>query len=284
MAFRYLIYSTGTAYADTIVRESATDNPGVNEASFYTDFIIPEIQPLYLWRVTGGNTVVPNTDANISVYLQAIAPPIQPEDDATVGYVTGITSQKIDIVTGATGQVPVFTANGNIEDSGTTTENTLRINSGLAKYNADYRGTFDNRTLVDREFVEKSVPFTVSATTSTGDITTTSTTDVLMTGMQFTNVPAGTYLLSQGTTLRHNQSNQTIYTNIYVGGTAVTNSELRWNRGGSQGDIATNHGYSNFLITLATTATVDIRWRTTAGTATSYDNRYLTLLKVNSLR
>lgn len=118
MAFRYLIYSTGTPYADTIVRESATDNPGVNEASFYSDFIIPEIQPLYLWRVTGGNTVVPNTDTNISAYLQAIAPPPQPEDDATIGYVTGLTSQKINIVTGATSQVPVFTIDGNIEDSG----------------------------------------------------------------------------------------------------------------------------------------------------------------------
>ena len=62
MAFRYLIYSTGTTYADTIIRESATDNPGANEASLFSDFIIPEIQPLYLWRVTGSTDVVPNID------------------------------------------------------------------------------------------------------------------------------------------------------------------------------------------------------------------------------
>jgi len=52
MAFRWLIYSTGTTYAETIVRESATDDSGPFEAGFNDDFVIPEIQPLYLWRVT----------------------------------------------------------------------------------------------------------------------------------------------------------------------------------------------------------------------------------------
>jgi len=118
MAFRYLIYSTGTTYAETIVRESATNNPGANEASLFSDFVIPEIQPLYLWRVTGATDVVPNTDANISAYLEATAPPPQPEDDASVGYVTGLTAQKINIVTGATGNVGTFVADGNLEDSG----------------------------------------------------------------------------------------------------------------------------------------------------------------------
>jgi hypothetical protein len=59
MASRYLIYSTGTTYADTIVRESAIDDPAAFQASLLSDFVIPEIQPLYLWRVTGGTTAVP---------------------------------------------------------------------------------------------------------------------------------------------------------------------------------------------------------------------------------
>jgi hypothetical protein len=118
MAYRYLIYSTGTTYATTIVRESATNNPGVNEASLYTDFVIPEIQPLYLWRVTGGVNVVPNTDANISAYEEAIAPPASPDDLVTYGELTGATTTKIDKVLGVSGQVPVFSADGNIEDSG----------------------------------------------------------------------------------------------------------------------------------------------------------------------
>jgi len=118
MAFRWLIYSTGTTYADTILRESATNDSGVNEAGLNSDFVIPEIQPLYLWRVTGGTDVVPNTDANILAYKEATAPPPQPDDDASVAFVTGITSQKIDIVTGATGNVGTFLADGNLEDSG----------------------------------------------------------------------------------------------------------------------------------------------------------------------
>lgn len=121
MAFRYLIYSTGTTFTGTIIRESGTDNPGTNEASFYSDFNIPSIQPLYLWRVTGSTgseDVVPNTDTNIYNYLQSIAPPLSPEDDATVGYVTGLTSNKIDKVTGATNDVPIFKSDGNIESSG----------------------------------------------------------------------------------------------------------------------------------------------------------------------
>ena len=115
---RFLIYSTGTTFAETIVRESATDNPGAFEASLDSDFVIPEIQPLYLWRVTGGTDVVPNTEANITAYLDATALPLQPEDDASVGFVTGITATKIDKVTGATGNVGVFVSDGNLEDSG----------------------------------------------------------------------------------------------------------------------------------------------------------------------
>ena len=121
MAFRFLIYSTGTTFAETIVRESATNNPGANEASYWSDFVIPEIQPVYLWRVTGGTgaeDVVPNTDQNISNYLNDIAPTPEKDDFATVGYVTGITENKIDIVTGATGNIGTFVASGNLEDSG----------------------------------------------------------------------------------------------------------------------------------------------------------------------
>ena len=118
MAYRYLIYRTD--FGNTIVRESPTNTAtGGTEQSFYSDFVIPEIQPLYLWRYPGSGTdAVPNTDDNINDWLNHIASPLQPEDDATVGYVTGLTSQKIDKVTGATGHVGTFTSDGNLEDSG----------------------------------------------------------------------------------------------------------------------------------------------------------------------
>jgi len=121
MAFRYLIYSTGTTFSSTIIRESLTNNPSINEASYYTDFMIPEIQPLYLWRVNNVVTptnVIPNTDANIGLYLDSVALTPTPDDLATIGDLTGETTTKIDKVSGVDGQVPVFTADGNIEDSG----------------------------------------------------------------------------------------------------------------------------------------------------------------------
>ena len=104
MAFRYLIYSTGTTFAETIVRESAVNDPGVNEASLFSDFVIPVIQPLYLWRVTGGTTVVPNTDSNIENYLDATIPP-DPDDPVTLAEFTGytaVTQITIDTISGAT--------------------------------------------------------------------------------------------------------------------------------------------------------------------------------------
>ncbi|MFA5366449.1 MAG: hypothetical protein WC333_00800 [Dehalococcoidia bacterium] len=112
----------------------------------------------------------------------------------------------------------------------------------------------------------------------TGNITTTSTTAVLMTGMQFTNVPAGTYLVSFGTSLSHGTSSVATTTSIYVGGNLVSNSELTFMRGTQA--VTANHGYSNFRITLATAQNVEIRWRTASGTATANTNRYMTLLKV----
>lgn len=123
MAFRYLIYSTGTTYAGTIIRESLLSGTTAGEARYYTDFMIPEIQPLYLWRVNNvvtPTTVIPNSDANIYAYETAIAPPVTPDDLVNYGELTGITSTKIDKVTGATSNIPTFTAGGGLQDSGYT--------------------------------------------------------------------------------------------------------------------------------------------------------------------
>ena len=144
MAFRYLIYSTGTTYADTILRESTSSGTTSGEAFLFSDFVIPEIQPLYLWRVTGGTDVVPNTDSNITNYLNETNPP-SPDDPVTYGVFTGYTAQtqtdldgkvdytifnaytaqtqtdldgKIDIVTGATGNLGEFDSSGNLVDTG----------------------------------------------------------------------------------------------------------------------------------------------------------------------
>ena len=167
MALRYLIYSTGTTYAETIVRESSTNNPGAFEASLYSDFVIPEIQPLYLWRVTGGTTVVPNTDTNISAYLEATAPPPQPQDDASVGFVTGITANKIDTVTGATGNLGTFNASGNLDDAGLT----IAQVTGLTTYTFVESGGTTITQVGNTVTIYSTVP--TGTTVAWGDITGT---------------------------------------------------------------------------------------------------------------
>jgi len=141
MAFRYLIYRTD--FGNTIVRESAIDNPdnGQNEASFYTDFIIPEIQPLYLWRINDAlSDVEPNTDKNINDWMDYTSPPPEPEDDATVGFVTGLTALKIDKVTGATGNVGIFLSDGNLEDSGYSIDDITGATSGDFVTHVEFTG------------------------------------------------------------------------------------------------------------------------------------------------
>lgn len=116
--FRYLIYRTD--FDNTIVRESETNNPGVDEASLFTDFVIPEIQPLYLWRVNGTD-VEPNDDQTVRDWLEEIAPNPTPDDLVTYSQLTGSTAGKMDKVSTAdTGNVPIFDVDGNVEDSGLT--------------------------------------------------------------------------------------------------------------------------------------------------------------------
>jgi len=101
MAYRYLIYRTDITYLGTITRESAINNPSVNEASLYSDFIKPEVQPIYFWRVVG-ITVIPNTDANITAWTANLISLVQNINGAinlgtgTTIY-TGVIQNKINL-------------------------------------------------------------------------------------------------------------------------------------------------------------------------------------------
>ena len=122
--FRSLIYRTD--FGNTIIREEFTATPtlGANEAFIFTDFVIPANQPLYLWRESTGS-VIPNTEQNVNDWLEFSNPP-SGDDEVTYNVFTGYTAttqveidNKIDKVTGATtGNVPTFTADGGLEDSG----------------------------------------------------------------------------------------------------------------------------------------------------------------------
>lgn len=105
-----------------------------------------------------------------------------------------------------------------------------------------------------------------------------------MPNMIFTGVTAGVYFLSFGTPFTHSTASAFIYTSIYISGNSVNNSELMWGRGGSQGNITTLHGYSNFLINLSTTSNIEIRWRTSAATASAGPNGYMSMFKASGLR
>ena len=121
--FRYLVYRTD--YGNTIVRETPTSGSTIgNELELFSDFVIPANQPLYLWRITGGTDVVPNTESNITDWLDVINP-IDGNTQVTFADLTGYTAQtaidiagKINIVTGATGNVGEFDVSGNLIDSG----------------------------------------------------------------------------------------------------------------------------------------------------------------------
>jgi hypothetical protein len=159
---RYLIYRTD--FDNTIVRESATNNPGTNEASLFTDFIIPEIQPLYLWRVDGTD-VIPNDDQTVRDWLDEIAPAPTPDDLVTYSQLTGATVGKMDAVpTADAGNVAIFDAEGNVEDGGLT----IAEITGLTTY--DFIGSGGTNVDVVGNTVTISSTLPTGTTVTWGDI------------------------------------------------------------------------------------------------------------------
>ena len=110
---------------------------------------------------------------------------------------------------------------------------------------------------------------------------TTDNTFTLITGMQFTNVGAGDYLLNFGGWLSHSTNNADITTEIYVNNVAVVGSSMLWKRGAGQGVVEGVHTYSNFPITVGAGQTVEMRWSTSSNnTNGTITNRYITLIKI----
>lgn len=103
MAFQYFLYNTN--YGNTIVDRSGTSfTPVPPYAELYTDYFIPETQPVYLYRVTG-TTIIVNTQTNVDDYLNSTELPPTPEGNVTYGEFTGTTTelqQNINILSGTT--------------------------------------------------------------------------------------------------------------------------------------------------------------------------------------
>lgn len=112
---------------------------------------------------------------------------------------------------------------------------------------------------------------------ATGDITTTSATDVLVTTMTIT--PAsGTYLVWFTGSVDHSANNGSIELSIYSAGSQVAASERSFARGAGQGNVTVSFACSA-KVTVNGSQAIEGQWRTPAATATMHE-RTLKILKV----
>ena len=103
MALEYFLYTTD--YNNTLVDRSSTSfTPAPPYAEIHIDFLIPQTQPLYLYRESLG-AIILNDDDTINAYLEATAPPPQPDDvviqETFTGY-TATTNNEIAYISGVT--------------------------------------------------------------------------------------------------------------------------------------------------------------------------------------
>lgn len=126
-----------------------------------------------------------------------------------------------------------------------------------------------------------------SQSTSSGGTTTTTASaydfvggTTIMSGMTLSAVPEGNYLLYFNTSVSHSAANDVISATIEIEGVQISNAEVDWRRGGSQGDIITQLCFVGFPITLGSAQDINIHWiEVTGGTATAIE-RSLSIIKV----
>lgn len=112
---------------------------------------------------------------------------------------------------------------------------------------------------------------------ASGNITTTSTSDVLATGMTLT-PPSGTYMVFFQTSLSHGSNGGSAYANIYAGGSLVANSEIQFKR--SSQNMIVPSSINGILTTVNGSQAIEARWRVNSGTGTMNIYRYLSVLRV----
>jgi hypothetical protein len=113
MALEYFLYTT--LYNNTLVDKGANSFAPLppNSGQIYIEFLIPETQPLYLYRESGG-TIVLNDEQTINNYLNSINPPTpsDPVDNQTfTGFTAQTQTQINDLVTSLSGVSTGITIN-----------------------------------------------------------------------------------------------------------------------------------------------------------------------------
>lgn len=104
------------------------------------------------------------------------------------------------------------------------------------------------------------------------NITTTSATDVLLTGMT-TTPAAGTYLVVFSTWLTHSNGNATVTISVYIGGvqsagTIRTTVPFTGAVGGVNGGMGLS---TNGIVTVSGAQAITLEWHTSTGTATAHN-------------
>lgn len=119
----------------------------------------------------------------------------------------------------------------------------------------------------------------VSAATT---ITTTSTTDIVMTGITITPV-SGTYKVMGTTTFRHNTNNALAFLSVWAAGVQIASSQSSATpqpQAGVGAALSIDIPATSIAeVSVNGSQAVELRWRTSAGTATSV-NRVLTIQRI----
>lgn len=118
-------------------------------------------------------------------------------------------------------------------------------------------------------------PIITQIATSTTDITTSSTTDVLATGMTITPV-AGTYIVIFSGGSENSSNSQINRQSIYAGGSQVAGSEVGVSFGSSN---SPNSFCCTAIVTVNGSQAIEGRWRTTSGTAKMHHRNLILIRK-----
>jgi hypothetical protein len=114
--------------------------------------------------------------------------------------------------------------------------------------------------------------------TATGDTTTSSGTDVLVSGMTLT-PEAGTYLVTFSGSITNGTSGRYTHVSLWYNGSQIASSEQRYFRGGSQrNDVPF---CCQAKIVANGSLAVEGRWRTTSGSTGTMFQRVLSVVKVS---
>ena len=128
MAAKYYLYNTN--FGNTIVdRSNISFSPLPPYDEIYIDYFIPEIQPLYLYRESGG-IIIENTQENINDYLNSIAPPPTPEDNVTYGEFTGRTDDLQTQITNINIEIGTLATYSQLTGATSCLQNQINILSG----------------------------------------------------------------------------------------------------------------------------------------------------------